>query len=85
MDVEFQILEINLRKVSIQGPFASKTSILKGFKQQSSQHRLKNIQDILKEKTGHFTGLQKPISVHLLGIIVSWQYSISSNAGVQQQ
>jgi len=38
---------------------------------QFSQHRPKkiqdNLQDILKEKTGHFTGLWKPISVHLLG------------------
>jgi len=43
------------------------------------------LQDILKEKTGYFTGLRKPISVHLLGIIVSWQYSISSDAGGHQQ
>jgi len=38
-----------------------------------------------RKKTGHFTGLRKPISVHLLGIIVFWQYSISSDAGGQQQ
>ena len=37
----------------------------------------------LKKNTGHFTGLQKPISLHLLGIIVSQQYSISSDVGGQ--
>jgi len=35
------------------------------------------------KNTGHFTGLQKPISLHLLGIIVSQQYSISSDVGGQ--
>ena len=36
-----------------------------------------------QKNTGHFTGLQKPISLHLLGIIVSQQYSISSDVGGQ--
>jgi len=36
----------------------------------------------LKKNTGHLTGLQKPISLHLLGIIVSWQYSKSSDVGI---
>ena len=39
------------------------------------------LQDIWKKNTGHFTGLQKPISLHLLGIIVSQQYSITSDVG----
>jgi len=46
---------------------------------QWSQHIPPKIQDILQDiwrkNTGHFTGLQKPISLHLLGIIVSQQYS----------
>ena len=33
------------------------------------------LQDIWKKITGHLTRLQKPISLHLLGTIVSQQYS----------
>jgi len=40
------------------------------------------LRDIWKKNTGHLTGLQKPISLHLLGIIVSWQYSKSSDVGI---
>jgi len=41
------------------------------------------LQDIGEKNTGHFTGLQKSISLHLLEIIVSQQYSISSDVGSQ--
>jgi len=54
---------------------------------QWSQHIPPKIQDILQDiwekNTGHFTGLQKSISLNLLGIIVSQQYSISSDVGGQ--
>jgi len=36
----------------------------------------------LRKNIGNLTGLQKPISLHLLGIIVSWQYSKSSDVGI---
>ena len=35
-----------------------------------------------EKNTGHLTGLQKPISLQLLGIIVSRQYSKSSDVGI---
>jgi len=35
-----------------------------------------------EKNTGHLTGLQKPISLHLLDIIVSRQYSKSSDVGI---
>jgi len=35
------------------------------------------------EKIQDMTGLQKPILLHLLGIIVYWQYSKSSDVGSQ--
>jgi len=38
----------------------------------------------LIKNTGHLTGVQKPISLHLLGIIVSRQYSKSSDVGIYQ-
>ena len=38
----------------------------------------------LIKNTGHLTGLQKPISLYLLGIIVSRQYSKSSDVGIYQ-
>jgi len=41
------------------------------------------LQDIWEKNTGHFTGLQKSILLHLLGITVSQQYSISSDVGGQ--
>ena len=53
---------------------------------QRSQHSPKKIQDILQDiwkNRGHLTGLQKPISLHLLGIIVSRQNSKSSDVGGQ--
>ena len=43
------------------------------------------IQDILQDiwkNIGHLTGLQKPILLHSLGIIVSRQYSKSSDVGI---
>jgi len=55
--------------------------------EQRSQQCPKKIQDILQDiwkNTGHLTRLQKPISLHLLGIIVSRQYSESSDVGIYQ-
>jgi len=38
----------------------------------------------LIKNTGYLTGVQKPISLYLLGIIVSRQYSKSSDVGIYQ-
>jgi len=38
----------------------------------------------VRKNTRHFTGLQKPMSLHLLGIIVSRQYSKSSDVDIYQ-
>jgi len=36
----------------------------------------------LEKNTAHLTGLQKPVALHLLGIIVSRQYSKSRDVGI---
>ena len=47
-------------------------------------HILTKVNDpsTVRKNTGHLTELQKPISLHLLGIIVSRQYSKSSDVGI---
>ena len=63
---------------SIKHPFLQKSVAAILAQSKKTGHFAGHLKNI-----GHLTGLQKPISLHLLGIIVSRQYSKSSDVGGQ--